>query len=102
VNVAFNDAAASTVNVPAPAGAAEAAALDAGAELDTLTLDETDALDAADELAAGELVVDDAVVLVELHPATRVTTHSAARAATTPRKRVGELGRLTRILPEFR
>jgi hypothetical protein len=51
VNVAFNDAAANTVSVPGAAGAADAAAL------------------------------DDAVLLLELQPTTKVATPSAASIA---------------------
>lgn len=101
VNVAFNDAAANTVNVPAAAGA-DAAALD-DAEVAAFELDgAAEELAAADELVAA-LVVDDAVVVLpELQPTTRVATHSPVRAAITPRERVVEWGRLTRTLQEFR
>jgi hypothetical protein len=85
VNVAFNDAAANTVNVPGAAGAADAAALD-DAELAGLEPDATEEFDTADLAAADDdaaaLVVDDAVLLLELQPTTRVVTHSAARVAT--------------------
>ena len=57
--------------------------------------------DATEELAA-LVVEDDAVVLPELQLTTKVVTHIAVSAATTPRKRAVELGRLTRILQAFR
>ena len=108
MNVAFNDAAANTVNVPAAAGAADAAlddgALDdaepAGFELDGAA-DELDAAEVAAALVVDDDVLDDAAVVLELQPTTRVATHSPARVATTARQR-GERGRLTRILQEFR
>ena len=86
VNVAFNDAAANTVNVPGAAGGADAAALDdaelAGFEPDATEEFDTAELAAADDDAAA-LVVDDAVLpLLELQPTTRVVTHSAVSFAT--------------------
>jgi len=108
VNVAFSDAAANTVNVPAATGPA-AAALDP--EVAAFELDAAAAELAAEEVVAA-LVVDDAVPLPELQPTTRVATHSPAKAATTLRKRVAgkhpeprkcrEPERLTRNLQEFR
>ena len=59
VNVAFNDAAANTVNVPGAAGGADAAALD-DAELAGFEPDATEEFDTA-ELAAAD---DDAAALV--------------------------------------
>jgi hypothetical protein len=100
VKVAFSDAAANTVSVPAAAGGADTPALD-DAEVAAFELDgAAEELAAADELAA--LVVDVAVVLPELQPTTRVATHSAVRVVATPRKRVTERERLTRYLREFR
>jgi len=81
VNVAFNEAAANTVNVPGARGAADAAALDGG-ELAGFELDAAE-LEAVGD-AAALVVVDGAVLLLELQPTTRVATHSAARVATTP------------------
>ena len=101
VKVAFSDAAANTVSVPAAAGGADTPALD-DAEVAAFELDgAAEELAAADELAAA-LVVDVAVVLLELQPTTRVATHSAVRVVATPRKRVAERGRLTSYLREFR
>ena len=101
MKVAFNDAAANTVSVPAAAGGADTAALDDAEEVAAFELDgAAEELAAADELAA--LVVDVAVVLPELQPTTRVATHSAVRVVATPRKRVTERERLTRCLREFR
>ena len=101
VIVGFNDAAAISVFAAGAAGAAGAAdtpVLEAAA----LALDDgaADEPDAAAE-AAG-LGLEDAVVLPELQLTTRAATPSAARAATTPRKRGAERGRLTRNLQEFR
>jgi len=103
VNVAFSDAAANTVKAP---GAAGAAALDdtalAGFELDEPAELAAAGLDVAGpEVAAALVVAEAALVLVELHPTIRVATHSAARVATTPRRRVVR-GRLTRVLPSIR
>ena len=109
VNVAFSDAAANTVNVPAATGP-DAAALD-DPEVATFELDAAAEELAADEVAAA-LVVDDAVPVPELQPTTRVATHSPAKAATMLRKRLAgkhpeprkssEPERLTRNLQEFR
>ena len=109
VNVAFSDAAANTVNVPAATGP-DAAALD-DPEVAAFELDAAAEELAADEVAAA-LVVDDAVPVPELQPTTRVAMHSPAKVATTLRKRVAgkhpeprkgsEPGRLTRNLQEFR
>jgi hypothetical protein len=100
VNVAFSDAAANTVNVPAAAGA-EAAALDGAAEPTAFELDADPGELAAEELAAAA-VVDVAVVLPELQLTTRVATQSVTRAESTPRSRVVERGRVTSNLQEFR
>jgi len=119
VNVAFSDAAANTVNVPAATGP-DAAALDdpevAAVELDAaaeeLAAEEVVAALVVAALVVDALVVDDAVPSPELQPTTRVATHSPAKAATTLRKRVAgkhpeprkcrEPERLTRNLQEFR
>jgi len=105
VKVAFNDAAANTVSVPAPAGAADAA-LDDAAEPTAFELD-TGAPDAAEmdaaELEAAALVVEDAAVVpLELQLTAKVTTHSVASAAPTRRRWVPELKRLTKLLQGFR
>ena len=98
VNVAFSDAAAKTVSVPA-AGATEAAALDKSAELVALELGAADELAAAEP--AAELVVEGAVVLPELQLTTTMATHRPVRAATVPRNRMVECARLTNSLRGF-
>ena len=100
VKVAFNDAAAKTVTVPAAAGA-DAAALDDAVVADFELDAAAGGLAVPEELAAA-LVVDEAVLLPELQPTTRVATHSTTRAAAAPRTRVAERARLTRHPREFR
>jgi len=83
VNVAFSDAAAKTVSVPAAVGAEPPAlddADDAAAELDPAAEDP-----AADEPAAA-LVVEDTLPLLELQPTTVAATHNPVRTAIMLRR----------------